>query len=130
MVIVEMSKTKIKFIKPIYVGFAILDISKTYIYDFHDNFIVQEFGDRVKLLDTDSDSLIYHFRVLDIYEIMNNHLDKFDTSNYLIDNHHHMPLVNKKVLSSWKMKIMGQSWWDLLDKGRNCTHLKTMVEQM
>src|SRR5436190_24118306 len=52
-ILIEMSKKFIVFNKPIYVGFAVLDISKTYLYDFHYNYVKKEVSNNVKLLYTD-----------------------------------------------------------------------------
>ena len=46
---VQMKRTMIKFNQPIYVGVAILDISKTLMYDFYYR-LKNRYGDRIKLL--------------------------------------------------------------------------------
>ena len=59
LIAVHMKRTKLTFNKPVYCGMAILDISKTLIYDFHFNYILPKYGKNQKLLFTDTDSLCY-----------------------------------------------------------------------
>ena len=83
LVAIHMKKTEVYFNKPIYVGQAILDISKTLMFYFHYNFIRDKYGDKAELLMTDTDSLVYHIQTDDFYKDINKDVKKwFDTSNY------------------------------------------------
>ena len=66
--------------RPAYVGMCILDLSKTLMYDFHYNYIIENYGDRAKLLFTDTDSLTYEIETEDVYQDFWNDKDKFDNS--------------------------------------------------
>ena len=44
LVAIHMKRTKLVFNKPVYCGMAILDISKTLMYDFHDNGFLPKYG--------------------------------------------------------------------------------------
>ena len=61
---------------------CILDLSKTLMYDFHYNHIKEKYGDRAKLLFTDTDSLTYEIEADDVHEDFWNDKDKFDNSDY------------------------------------------------
>ena len=97
LIAVELRKLEVKFNKPIYVGMCILDISKICLYEFHHEYMSPMHGPNCKILYTDTDSLIYHIRCDDIYESMKHNIDRFDTSDYPIDNAYNMPRLNKKV---------------------------------
>ena len=79
---VKRVKNIIKLDKPVYVGLSILDISKLTMYKFHYEYMKPKYGDKCKLLFTDTDSLCYHVECEDLYKDMNNNKDRFDLSNY------------------------------------------------
>ena len=79
--VVHMKKTKLHFNKPVYLGMSIFDLSKSLMYDFH--YIKIKYGDKAKLLITDTDSLAYEIWTKDLYKDINPDIDKrFDTSDY------------------------------------------------
>lgn len=97
LVAIEMRKLEVKIYKPIYMGMCILDISKTCLYEFHHEYMAPLFHEKCKIMYTDTDSLIYNIECDDVYEIMKRDINKFDTSDYAVDNAYGIPLVNKKV---------------------------------
>ena len=56
---VEMGKTEIKMKKPVYLGQAILDLSKTLMYDFHYEYMRLKYGSKVSLCYMDTNSFVY-----------------------------------------------------------------------
>ena len=70
--------------KPTFIGFAVLDLSKLKMYDFHYNFIKKNFD--VELLFTDTESLTYEIKSKNIYEEFFKWKDLFDFSNCLKDS--------------------------------------------
>lgn len=62
-----MKKTEVCSKKPIYVGQAILDLSKTLMFDFYYNYIKPKYGEKAELLFTDTDSLMCCIQTDDFY---------------------------------------------------------------
>ena len=65
---VHMKKTKLSFNRPVYLGMSILDLSKSLMYDFHYNYIKTKYGDKAKLLFTDTDALTYEIKTKDFLQ--------------------------------------------------------------
>ena len=112
LVAIHMKKTELIFEKPVYLVMCILDLSKTLMYDFHYNYIKQKYGDKAKLLFTDTDSLMYEIQTEDFYKDMSKDVkDRFDTSDYPPNHPSGIPSgFNKKVLGMFK-EVMGLKLW-------------------
>ena len=110
LIAVHMKNTEVYFNKPIYVGQAILDLSKSLMFDFHYNYIKNKYGKKAELLFTDTDSLMYEFKTKDFYkDIQDDVKDKFDTSDY--PSYHPSGIitgVNKKVIGMFKDEVAGK----------------------
>ena len=80
---IEMKKTRVKMIKPLYLGMSILDISKTYMYELWYDYIGPKYGDKGKLCYTDTDSFFVYIKTEYVFEDISNDVERwFDTSNY------------------------------------------------
>ncbi|XP_072403124.1 uncharacterized protein [Diabrotica undecimpunctata] len=99
LVAIELKKSEVCFNKPLYIGAAILDISKLCMYDFHYNFMLPTMGEKnCSLLYMDTDSFIYELQCSDAYrEVLKAHPklpnndsenerdDPFDSDDSVID---------------------------------------------
>ena len=72
----------------------------------HYNYIKQKYGDKAKLLFTDTDSLTYEIEADDVYQDFWNDKDKFDNSDYPEDNQF-FNKTNKKVIGKFKDEASG-----------------------
>ena len=89
-----------------YVGMCILDLSKTLMYDFHYNYIKQKYGDKAKLLFTDTDSLTYEIEAEDVYQDFWKDKNKFDSSDYPTKSPY-FDESDKKVIGKFKDEAAG-----------------------
>ena len=107
---IEMKKTVIVMNKPIYLGQAVLDISKTLMCEFWYDYIKPKYGDKAKLCYMDTDSFIIHIKTEYFYKDIANDVDKwFDTSAYNENNKRPLPIgINKKVLGMFKDELSGK----------------------
>ena len=79
------------------------------MYDFHYNYIKRKYGDKAKLLLTDTDSTMYEIQTEDFYRDISADVKyRFDTSNYPPDHPSGIPSgLNKKVLGMFKDEAAG-----------------------
>ena len=105
----EMGKVRVVMNKLVYLGQAILDLSKTIMYEFHYDYMKHKYDDdKLRLCYMDTDSLIYSIKTEDFYkDIADNVEIRFDTSGYIPDR----PLPvgkNKKVIGLMKDELGGE----------------------
>ena len=84
LVSVEMKQSHVKMTKPIFLGFVILELAKNIMFDFHYNVMLRKYGpEKLHLLYTDTDSLIYEVKTEDLYQDLKEFpKGQFDFSNY------------------------------------------------
>ena len=96
--------------KPVYLGQAILDLSKIVMYEFHYSYMLPKYGENLKLCYMDTDSLVYHIKTEDFYaDIAGDVASRIDTSGY--DKADAKPLtirLNKKVIGLMKDELGGK----------------------
>ena len=105
----EMGKIKAVMNKPVYLGQAILDLSKIVMYAFHYDYMVPKYGlEKLKLRCMDMDSLVYDIKTEDFYEdIADDVPATFDTSGYCPNRP--LPVgLNKKVIGPMKDELGGK----------------------
>ena len=106
LVAVHKTKATLTLNRPAYVGMCILDLSKTLMYDFHYNYIKSKYGDKARLLFTDTDSLTYEIEADDVYQDFWKDKHKFDNSDYPKDSSFYNN-ANKKVIGKFKDEAAG-----------------------
>ena len=119
----EMGKIKIKMNKPVYLGQAILDLSKIVMYEFHYDYMKRKYAggpwtpvgrgpggynsEKLQICYMHTDSLVYRIRTEDFYvDITDDVPERFYRSGYLPDR----PLsigLKKKVIGLMKDELGG-----------------------
>ena len=110
LMIIEMRKVEVKMNKPIYLGQAILDISKTLMYEFWYDYIKPKYEDKARLCYMDTDSFVMYIKTEDFYKDIDGDVERwFDTSNY--DEKDERSILigkNKKVIGRFKDELGGK----------------------
>ena len=75
LLVMEMRKTDVRMNKPIYLGQAILDLSKTLMLEFWYDYIVPKYGDKAKLCYMDTDSFVMYIKTEDFYRDISDDVD-------------------------------------------------------
>ena len=106
LVAVHKMKPTLTLNRPAYVGMCILDLSKTLMYNFHFNYIKNNYGDKARLMFTDTDSLTYEIEVDDVYQDFWKDKHLFDNSDYP-EGSPFFNKTNKKVIGKFKDEVAG-----------------------
>ena len=103
-----MGKIKVVMNKPVYLGQAILDLSKIVMHEFHYDYMKWRYNyENLTLCYMDTDSLIYDIKMDDFYkDIADDIASRFDTSGYNPDRPSPVGL-NKKVIGLMKDELGG-----------------------
>ena len=103
----EMGKIKVVMNKPVYLGQAILDLSKIVMYEFHYDYMKQTYPEGLTLCYMDIDSLIYDIETDHFYEdIAEDVKDRFDTSGH--NPNRPLPVGLNKVIRLMKDELGGE----------------------
>ena len=103
-----MAKIKVVMNKPVYLGQAILDLSKIVIYEFHYDYMKQQYiDDSLTFCYMDTDSFIYSIETDDFYaDIAEDIKDRFNTNGH--NPERPLPVgLNKKVIRLMKDELRG-----------------------
>ena len=99
LMIMELRKVEVKMTKPIYLGQAILDISKTLMYEFWYDYIKPKYKDKARLCYMDADSFVMYIKTEDFYKDIASDVERwFDTSNYDEVDKRPLPIDKSKIV--------------------------------
>ena len=110
LMIMEIRKVEVKMNKLIYLGQAVLDISKTLMYEFWYDYIKPKYEEKARLCYMGTDSFVIHIKTEDFCKDIACDVDRwFDTSNYDKDDNRPLPIgKNKKVIGRIKDELGGK----------------------
>ena len=98
--------------KPIYLGLAILELSKLHIYETYYDKLQTYFGqENIQLHYIDTDAFVLSMKTENIIKDLKNLEDMFDFSN-LDKNHELISNQNKKVIGNFKIETPKNIWID------------------
>ena len=98
--------------KPIYLGFAVLELSKLHMYETYYDKLQPYFGEKnLHLLYMHTDSFILSVNTKDIIRDLKNLEDIFDFCN-LDENHELFSNKKKKVIGKFKIETPKNIWID------------------
>lgn len=109
LMMVDMAKTAITLDKPIHVGIAVLNLSKLLMYNFWYKVLKAKYGDKIRLVYTDTDSFIFVVETEDFYKDLGEDKELgsyFDFSSYP-EGHPLYSTANKKKLGFFKDETNG-----------------------
>ena len=99
LVALHMNRMQVKYNKPIYAGFSVLEMSKWRMFKFVYEYLKPKWGDRVEVIQTDTDVLMLHIKTEDFYEDTKDDIGEwFDTSNFSDGNRFGIKPKNKMKL--------------------------------
>ena len=105
LVAIHMNRMQVKFDKPIYAGFCTLEMSKWRMFQFVYEYLKPKWGDKIQIIQTDTDGLLLYIKTEDFYEDIKVDIDKwFDTSNFSENNRFGIERKNKKKLGCFKIE--------------------------
>lgn len=107
LVAVKLKQTHVNLDRPVIVGFAVLELSKQHMYQFHYDVMLPMYSpETLRLLYMDTDSFIYLIFTENLSRDMLNNLDWYDTSNFP-KNHICFSTKNEKELGTFKDETKG-----------------------
>ena len=107
-----LKENEVKMDQPIYLGFAVLELSKLLMYETYYDVLQPFFGEKILQLQfMDTDSFVLSVNTKDLIKDLENLEDKFDFSN-LDKNHELFSNRNKKVIDKFKIETPKSIWID------------------
>ena len=79
---INVNRSLVELNNPVQIGFAVLELSKFFNYEFLYKFIKPLFGESVRLILSDTDSFLLEFTTQNVFKDLAPHMDRFDTSNF------------------------------------------------
>ena len=76
LLIIEMKKVEVKMNKPVYIGQAILGISKILMYEFWHHYIKSKYGDNATICYMDTDTFVINIKTEDFYKDISNDVER------------------------------------------------------
>uniref|UniRef100_A0A158P4E4 DNA-directed DNA polymerase n=1 Tax=Tetranychus urticae TaxID=32264 RepID=A0A158P4E4_TETUR len=111
--LIQVARSKVRMDKPISVGFTILELAKLKMYELHYDAFKESFGEKIELLYTDTDSLIYHLQTDNLNQDLKKVNSVMDFSNYP-QQHQLYSNVNEKKIGFLKDEMAGEPIYEFV----------------